>query len=1108
MDKKNRGQSLVEFALIIPVLLTVFFALIDGAFLVQAYLTLNHATREAARFAVTYQPVQGECYEHDFQGEPVGGYPWCSGFDGGGFVDVAAESEGAWDSRRVEMIKLIARENALGLRIPCPETQANCPTDGPGLFQVRVWGDPGFGQAPVEDFSGLQGTSVFVHVVHNVPLITPVAFLLSPTPYIQLSSSAEMVNEGTFIDGAEPPEGGADGCVGISCYVGDVDVTIQNPGTVTPPPETPVGGETPTPEGPGDSTPSPTPSPDYTLSLSPQGTIFNELPDDRYHIFTARVLNQYGRGVENVLVSFRTEEGSFQYSGTGSKIDTVYTGDDGRAQTAVYANRPLTTTIEAWLDYNANGVVDAGEPSDSATKIFRVADAYLVVSDYNPVPNTVIAVNIMDHLPGDNPYSLWWCPITGTNVVASLAYPLNVEVTSGDLLDIPVQVPDNVMGTYRIESHTGDGGANACGNAVSLRAYSSPILIQNLPPDLQITAMEIVDPPEVELAAGKPLTVQLRVENMQPVEVEDVPFDVDVYPHLDDPPYVGLFTTGKQWIESFGPLESKVLTYVITAGKLGLNKVWAQVDTSDYIDEGDIGGEDNNVFGPLEFETCSGSDDFDDGLRDVWSQAEIGSVYYSDVSVNGAGQLEVTSRSPSGLWGGYHNFFYVYQTFNGDFDARLRIIDHADVNQWSKVGLHVRESLDRRAAFVMSMVTNDRSPGGSQIGYRNWTGGGTDRVVPDETVGLPYWVRIVREGNDYDFYSSQAAEPSRNDWDYEASHTNPSSLGLIGIANAGYNGSKNARSVVDDFVLCRGSETQGDGGDDIKPPGLVQCEELIKVPGFEGNADTVFEYWKAGETGAFRRASEQFFQGSFALRLHASLGTYPCTQSILEPYLYQEIDIPSELYAQTTLAVKLHYLVTGSDLECSNLDSPDADDQFFMRVRDDNGADIAAFPPQLIASGGTISNVWHTAVLTLNDHLNLHDYAGGSVQLYWDATHDEDYDGTYFYIDEVSAQLCTVWEVPPIDPNKGSFGGVVSALDERGAVLPLPGATVWAYTQDGSQYQTVSIQDGSYHFYNLPPGTYTVYGEAWVDGALRTAVYPSLALAAGDMRDDIDLPLR
>jgi hypothetical protein len=89
-----------------------------------------------------------------------------------------------------------------------------------------------------------------------------------------------------------------------------------------------------------------------------------------------------------------------------------------------------------------------------------------------------------------------------------------------------------------------------------------------------------------------------------------------------------------------------------------------------------------------------------------------------------------------------------------------------------------------------------------------------------------------------------------------------------------------------------------------------------------------------------------------------------------------------------------------------------------------------------------------------------------------------------------------------------SFGGVVSALDDRGAILPLPGATVWAYTQDGTQHQTVSIQDGSYHFYNLPPGTYTVYGEAWVDGALQTAVYPSLTLVAGDVRNDIDLPLR
>jgi Flp pilus assembly protein TadG len=47
-----RAQSLVEFALIGPVFLLMVFGLIEGARLVYAYNTVNHAAQEAARTAV------------------------------------------------------------------------------------------------------------------------------------------------------------------------------------------------------------------------------------------------------------------------------------------------------------------------------------------------------------------------------------------------------------------------------------------------------------------------------------------------------------------------------------------------------------------------------------------------------------------------------------------------------------------------------------------------------------------------------------------------------------------------------------------------------------------------------------------------------------------------------------------------------------------------------------------------------------------------------------------------------------------------------------------------------------------------------------------------
>jgi Flp pilus assembly protein TadG len=50
----RRGQSLVEFALILPILLTLLGAAVDFARLYQGWITLEGATRDAAEYAATF----------------------------------------------------------------------------------------------------------------------------------------------------------------------------------------------------------------------------------------------------------------------------------------------------------------------------------------------------------------------------------------------------------------------------------------------------------------------------------------------------------------------------------------------------------------------------------------------------------------------------------------------------------------------------------------------------------------------------------------------------------------------------------------------------------------------------------------------------------------------------------------------------------------------------------------------------------------------------------------------------------------------------------------------------------------------------------------------
>jgi|LGVF01.2.fsa_nt_gb Flp pilus assembly protein TadG len=47
--KSEKGQSLVEFALLIPLLILILMAIIEFGFMFNAYITISNASREGAR---------------------------------------------------------------------------------------------------------------------------------------------------------------------------------------------------------------------------------------------------------------------------------------------------------------------------------------------------------------------------------------------------------------------------------------------------------------------------------------------------------------------------------------------------------------------------------------------------------------------------------------------------------------------------------------------------------------------------------------------------------------------------------------------------------------------------------------------------------------------------------------------------------------------------------------------------------------------------------------------------------------------------------------------------------------------------------------------------
>lgn len=59
-DKNQKGQTTIEFALVAILLLVLLFAIIDLATLFYVNLTMQHAVREGARYAITGRSDLGE----------------------------------------------------------------------------------------------------------------------------------------------------------------------------------------------------------------------------------------------------------------------------------------------------------------------------------------------------------------------------------------------------------------------------------------------------------------------------------------------------------------------------------------------------------------------------------------------------------------------------------------------------------------------------------------------------------------------------------------------------------------------------------------------------------------------------------------------------------------------------------------------------------------------------------------------------------------------------------------------------------------------------------------------------------------------------------------
>ncbi len=395
---------------------------------------------------------------------------------------------------------------------------------------------------------------------------------------------------------------------------------------------------TPTP-----TTPTPTPQPiRYRVDIQ-FDSVTNRLPEERGHTVPVLVTDEdTGNVLRNVRVSYSTSFGSFDFSGNGPGYGEALTDETGTAVLTAYANRPGTASLRAWIDIDGDRQWDTSEPTDTATKQWTAIGPYIVASTHSVLPLDWISVSLYDHPPSGNPHRLLWCRTSITGGVSSAVLMTNINVDSGtwDALDLPVQIPLDSIGFYRLESHTGSG---TCGNSATLVAYSADLYVRPVQPDLIVRALNL---PQL-IPVQNIFTVTAVISNLTPGLTGEI-FDVDFYitPLTQPPPAPGQLGLVKQWLIGIGPYGSTVITAYLWLPAEGQYRISARVDTTNYVEEDN---EENNLTSAVVSAGCFYSQTFTTGwFNPSGNTGEFSSATNAYADGGGAASVSVSAgRTPA-----------------------------------------------------------------------------------------------------------------------------------------------------------------------------------------------------------------------------------------------------------------------------------------------------------------------------------------------------------------------------------------------------------------------------------------------------------------------------
>jgi regulation of enolase protein 1 (concanavalin A-like superfamily) len=131
-----------------------------------------------------------------------------------------------------------------------------------------------------------------------------------------------------------------------------------------------------------------------------------------------------------------------------------------------------------------------------------------------------------------------------------------------------------------------------------------------------------------------------------------------------------------------------------------------------------------------------------------WLQADIGrNAGGAMVQTNGVSMVRGTGGN---IWGRIDAFHYVYQALGTNGQIVVRVLNIEGIEPWGKAGLMARESLAADAQHVSLFGTVSH---GLLFNLRH-SKGGRSFDSTDLQTDKPYWLKLLRQGNQFSGYAS------------------------------------------------------------------------------------------------------------------------------------------------------------------------------------------------------------------------------------------------------------------------------------------------------------------------------------------------------------------